>query len=96
MRQTGILTAAAIYALEHHYDRLREDHAHAKLLADVIHDNAIAARVGGPVETNIVIFTVDPAWGTAHRFVSELYDRDVHCMAFGPQSIRLVTHLDVA
>ncbi len=60
MRQSGILTAAAIYALEHHYDRLQEDHAHAKLLADVINDTSSLQVVGGPVETNIVIFTVDP------------------------------------
>lgn len=95
MRQSGILTAAAIYALEHHYQRLREDHKHAKLLASVINDTSSLQVIGGPVETNIVIFAVDPAWGTAHRFVSELFDRDVHCMAVGPQSIRLVTHLDV-
>ncbi len=95
MRQSGILAAAAIYALEHHYDRLREDHEHAKLLASVIEDTSSLQVIGGPVETNIVIFRVDPDWGPAQRFVSELYDRDVHCMAIGPQTIRLVTHLDV-
>lgn len=96
MRQVGILAAAAIYALDHHVDRLHEDHANAKLLAKAIAECSFLQLADSEPETNIVIFHIDPAWGTADRFVDQLKSHSVLSLAFGPQSVRLVTHLDVS
>lgn len=96
MRQAGILAAGALYALEHNLDRLAEDHAHARLLAE-----AIAATPGlkvqsSRIDTNMVIFQVDPALGSASQFTALLAEHGVGAMPFGRQLVRLVTHLDVS
>lgn len=96
MRQSGIIAAGALYGLEHHRDRLAEDHEHAQRLAAAIRDASSIELEPDLVETNIVIFRVDPHWGTAQEFASRLAERDVLVLAFGPQSIRMVTHLDVS
>lgn len=95
MRQAGILAAGALYALDHHRDRLAEDHEHAQRLANAIRDCSSLQLTSAGVDTNIVIFHVDRAWGTAAAFVEQLVEAGVQSAAFGPQSIRLVTHLDV-
>jgi threonine aldolase len=95
MRQAGIIAAGALYALEHHIERLSEDHSHAKLLADAVRSVPGLQLLSDQVETNIVIFKIDNVLGTASNFASKLHDRGVQVLAFGPQSIRLVTHLDV-
>ena len=94
MRQAGILAAAAIYALDHHVDRLTEDHAHAARLAELI-ARCPGLKVVEP-ETNIVYFDVDPALGTAGALVDALRARGVWMIAVAPQRIRAVTHLDVS
>jgi threonine aldolase len=83
MRQAGVLAAAGSYALDHHVERLAEDHARAQALAD--------ALGVGPVETNIVPLVVAdaPALAAAAR------ERGVLVSVVGPQRVRLVTHLDV-
>ncbi|MCG3128995.1 MAG: L-allo-threonine aldolase [Phycisphaerae bacterium] len=96
MRQVGILAAAAIYALDHNVERLAEDHRHAQQLAE-----AIAALPGlrldpRDVETNIVIFEIEPRLGTAEQFVGRLRERGVWMFATGPTKVRAVTHLDVS
>lgn len=96
MRQAGILAAAAIYALDHNVPRLVDDHANARAFAE-----GIAALPGirldlASVQTNIVIFDVEPALGTAAEFVDRLRERDVWMFATGPRRIRAVTHLDVS
>lgn len=93
MRQAGYLAAAGIYALEHHVGRLKEDHHHARLLASTL---ATLKYVGDirPVQTNIVIFDLLPPV-TPTSFLAYLAENDVKASAFGPQTIRLVTHLDV-
>jgi threonine aldolase len=89
MRQAGILAAAGIYALEHHIDRLADDHAGARRLAEGI--AALGLRVDPAPETNIVMFEVDdPA-----AFSSALRERDVWMNPMGPGRLRAVTHLDV-
>ena len=95
MRQAGILAAAALHALDYHYERLAEDHANAAHFAQEI------AKLPGilldprTIETNIVIFELEPALGPAPQFVERLRERDVWMLPTGPQSIRAVTHLDV-
>jgi threonine aldolase len=96
MRQAGILAAAALYAIEHNVQRLAEDHANARRLAE-----AIALLPGltidpSAVETNIVIFGVDARHGTAADFVGKLRQRDVWMLSTGPNQVRAVTHLDVS
>ena len=89
-RQSGIVAAGCLYALDHHVDRLAEDHVHARVLAE-----GLAALPGvridlDLVETNIVIFGVDDARG----LVGRLADR-VELQAVDAGRVRAVTHLDV-
>ena len=95
MRQAGILAAGALYALEHHVERLADDHHNAKLLAGAVRDAAGLSLVGDAVDTNIVIFTVDKQLGTAAEFCQRLAGEGVWMLAIGPQQVRAVTHLDV-
>jgi len=90
-RQSGIVAAACLYALDHHVDRLAEDHAHARILAEGL--GALPGVRIDPalVETNIVMFAVDDAPG----LVARIADR-VEVQAVGPQRVRAVTHLDVS
>lgn len=93
MRQTGLLAAAGLHALEHHRDGLADDHRRARRLAD-----ALAALPGfdvdpATVETNIVIAeTAEPAADVLAR----LEARGVRMVAFGPRTIRATTHRDVS
>jgi threonine aldolase len=86
MRQVGILAAAGLHALDHHVERLAEDHEHARLLADACGlDPAV-------VDTNIVVVDVPDA----PAVVAAAREHDVLVSAVGPRSLRLVTHLDVS
>lgn len=96
MRQAGVIAAAALYALENHVERLREDHANAQRLKDGIHQIPDLSLDGGQVDTNIVIFSVAPRLGTAEQFAACLRDRGLLMLAIGPQQVRAVTHLDVS
>ncbi len=93
MRQVGYLAAAAIFALEHHVDRLAIDHVHAKKLAAACSKTGIFKPIAEP-ETNIVILQIDSKWGTAAQFIEKLKKDRILALAFGPQSVRFVTHLD--
>lgn len=95
MRQAGVLAAAALYALEHHIDRLREDHQNARRLASFI-ENTEGLSIHQPVDTNIVIFRVDPAAFTVGDFLRGLSAAGVLAVPFGPGLVRMVTHLDVS
>ena len=95
LRQAGIVAAAAIYALENHIDRLGDDHANARLLAEAIAEiPGLSVDLDG-VETNLVFFEVDPDWGTAAELSARLLQRNVKIGAVGPQRLRACTHLDV-
>jgi threonine aldolase len=91
MRQAGILAAAGLYALEHHIERLKEDHENAQLLAQEL--QKIEEIFLEPVETNIIIFSLTRT--PAEKLVAALKPRDILIHAIGPRKIRLVTHLDV-
>lgn len=95
MRQAGILAAAALYAIEHHVQRLAEDHANARRLADAIAELPGITLDPSTVETNIVIFDIEPRLGTAADFVDRLREHDVWLLAIANRRLRAVTHLDV-
>lgn len=96
MRQSGILAAAALYALEHHRDRLVEDHRHARQLAAAVEKCDGLKLVPESIDTNIVIFSIDPRLGTAAEFIDKLQACDIHAMATSSQNVRMVTHLDIS
>jgi len=95
MRQAGILAAAALYALDHHIERLADDHRNATRLAEVI-EATDGLRLTHPVETNIVVFEVDEAAFTVAGLLEQLESRGVRGVPFGPRLVRMVTHLDVS
>lgn len=96
MRQAGLLAAAALYALDNNIERLAEDHANAKRLAEGIAGLPGIRLNPEEVETNIVIFEVDDRIGPADRFAKKLHENDIWMFATGPHKIRAVTHLDVS
>jgi threonine aldolase len=96
MRQAGIIAAGALYALEHHIERLAEDHQNARIIAEAIRHSPGLRLDPDFIDTNIVIFEVDPELGTAAAFVARLRDQGVWMNATAPQRVRAVTHLDVS
>lgn len=93
MRQAGFMAAAAIYALDHHIDRLSEDHRHAREIAALLATRDFIGTIL-PVETNLVIFEVKGRY-TAATLVDTLKHYDIHSLAISPTQIRMVTHLDI-
>ena len=96
MRQVGIVAAAGIYALEHHISRLKDDHVHAKRLAELL--QAIPSVSVNPtqVETNIIIFTVRNSPKSTDKLLTECKQAGVLLNAVGDHAFRVVTHLDVS
>ncbi len=94
MRQTGILAAAGLYALDHHLDGLAADHANARLLAERLEGHA-AVRPLRP-ETNIVMLDLLAPAAAARDAVRRLAERGVLLVAFGERRLRAVTHRDVS
>jgi threonine aldolase len=92
MRQAGILAAGALFALEHYRERLALDHEHARLFADALAD--IAGVQVPPVETNIVLLHLPTP--RADALAEALAKAGVLGAAFGPRTLRFVTHLDVS
>ena len=96
MRQSGIIAAGALHALEHHVDRLAEDHANAQILADYVRGTEGLRLAYDEVETNILFFDVDPELVEAPQFVQRLRESGVLMLAESPRRIRALTHLDVS
>lgn len=92
MRQSGFLAAAASYALDNHITRLKEDHTRARVLGKELSQLSWIKSVM-PVDTNIVIFSVVDST-TPENILAQLNNEEVKAIKFGPQEIRLVTHLD--
>jgi threonine aldolase len=91
MRQAGVIAAAGVYALDRNVDRLAQDHANARRLAEGIAANP-KVRILYPVDTNILYFHVD-GYAPA-EFAKAAHDRGVRFSAVGG-AVRAVTHLDV-
>jgi threonine aldolase len=91
MRQAGIVAAGALYALDHHVERLAEDHEHARMLAEGLAELPRASIDPATVETNIVIFEVEDALATA----GALWDEGIELSPLDAHTVRAVTHLDV-
>ncbi len=95
MRQAGIIAAGALYALEHHIERLAEDHANARLLADAVRGLPNVELRPDRIDSNMVIFQIAPQLGTAAEFCGRLAQQGLLTHPFGAQLVRAVTHLDV-
>ena len=95
MRQVGIFAAAGLHALEHHMTRLADDHAHARAMADMLHTSSRVVLDPASVQTNILVFHLTAGAPDAATVVNEARARGVLLFAFGPRTLRLVTHLDV-
>ncbi|EAZ81124.1 threonine aldolase family protein [Algoriphagus machipongonensis] len=91
MRQAGFLAAAGIYALDHQVDRLKEDHARARLLGEMLLKKSFVSEVL-PVATNIAIARLDGI--TPEFFLEKLNENGVKAVKFGPDLVRFVTHHD--
>jgi len=96
MRQIGFLAAAGIYALDHHIERLEEDHRKAKRLAHGLAEIKNIKINPTEVETNILYFDFSPAEKTAQEVVLACRQKGVLLHATGKTRIRCVTHLDVS
>jgi threonine aldolase len=93
MRQSGILTAAALYALDHNLGRLTEDHANARRLAEGLDGHPAVRPL--PPDTNIVMLDLLREEDTADIVIPKLAAAGVALVRFGPRRMRAVTHLDV-
>jgi threonine aldolase len=93
MRQAGYLAAAGIYALDHHIVRLKDDHNRAKKLEKILSSLDYIKEIL-PVETNIVVFTLQDR-ANADNFLHYLLENEIKAVPFGKNTIRFVTHLDI-
>jgi len=94
MRQSGILAAACLYALDHNLGRIAEDHVNARRLASVLDGHPAVRPL--PPDTNIVMLDLLRDRDTAENVIPRLAARGVHVVPFGPKRLRAVTHLDVS
>jgi threonine aldolase len=94
MRQAGFLAATALYALEHHVERLATDHQHAKIIGEALQKHPFVKTVL-PVETNLVIFELidgkDPK-----SFIALLKQKEIRLLTISDKRLRIVTHLDIS
>ena len=92
MRQVGYLAAAGLYALDHHIDRLADDHLRAKEIATILSDLPFVKKVE-PVETNIIIFELLDK-NMEFQFLNDLKAQGIILSGMGNGKLRIVTHLD--
>ena len=93
MRQAGYLAAAGLYALDHHFEALAEDHRKAKELGQVLEKADYVAYLA-PVETNIVIFELVSERVSEQRFSEVMQDKGIRLIGMGQGKLRMVTHRD--
>jgi threonine aldolase len=94
MRQSGILAAAGLFALDHNLERLAEDHANARLIADRVAGTKAMIDLA-TVQSNIVIFRLPPALPDAAEVVRRAQCEGVLVSAFAARTVRATTHLNV-
>jgi threonine aldolase len=92
MRQAGYLAAAGIYALDNHIERLKQDHENAQQIVKILKKLPYIEEIL-PTETNIIIFKLSKSLNDT-EFIKKLADIDILVVSFGPQTIRMATHLD--
>lgn len=93
MRQVGLLAAAGLYALDHHRERLAEDHANARFLAEGLSQLPAVSLNLDSVQSNIVMFSTPM---DARLVQAALWERGVGVVPFGPFTLRATTHLDIS
>ncbi|QMW05092.1 threonine aldolase family protein [Spirosoma foliorum] len=91
-RQAGFLAAAGIYALDHHVDRLKQDHSRARKIGAILEKLPEVVEIL-PIDTNIVIFRL-PETILATDYVQQLETKGIRAITFGKHLVRFVTHLD--
>jgi threonine aldolase len=92
MRQVGYLAGAGLYALDHHLERLADDHRKAKEIGEVLIQLSFIKTVE-PIETNIIIFELDDIISETD-FLNKLKEKNIHIIGMGSHKLRMVTHLD--
>jgi len=93
MRQAGYLAAAGIFALDNHVEILKKDHQRAKLIGEMLQNMDVVTKILD-IETNIIIFHLDPKIASPTLFLEKLAEKNVKAYPFGADSVRFVTHLD--
>jgi threonine aldolase len=96
MRQAGIIAAGCLYALDHHIERLAEDHANAQIIASAIRDCPGLKLTPPDVHTNLVWFECDDRVGSARDFANRLKEKGVNIAVDPPGRMRACTHLDLS
>lgn len=91
-RQSGYMAAAGIYALDHHIDRLKEDHQRARAIASMLKKMPQVEEIM-PIDTNILMFRLNERI-LSDDFVARLEKLDIRCAPFGKHQVRMVTHLN--
>jgi len=93
MRQAGFLAAAGIYALDHHRERLKEDHKKANEIEAILSKKDFISSVS-PVDTNIIIFELKESVLDAQAFMDKMNENNIRLISMGSGKLRLVTHLN--
>ncbi|MEO0526544.1 MAG: GntG family PLP-dependent aldolase [Bacteroidota bacterium] len=93
MRQAGFLAAAGMYALDHHMDRLSDDHKRALEIGELLQKLTFIKNVE-PIETNIIIFEIDESYMDEATFIHKLKEKEISIIGMGQGKLRMVTHLD--
>jgi threonine aldolase len=96
MRQVGIMAAAGLHAIEHHMERLADDHANARRIAERLAQSRRVRLDLATVQTNIIVFGLSPDAPDAATVVARARERGVLIFSFGVRTVRAVTHLDVS
>jgi threonine aldolase len=94
MRQAGFLAATALYALEHHVERLAVDHHHAKKIGNALLKHPLVKTVL-PVETNLVIFELADG-KSPKEFIASMKQQEILLLTISDKRLRIVTHLDIS
>jgi threonine aldolase len=94
MRQAGFLAATALYALDHHVERLTIDHLHAKKIGEALQKHPLVKMVL-PVETNLVIFELMDG-EEPRSFIAQMKEKDILLLSISGSRLRIVTHLDIS
>jgi threonine aldolase len=96
MRQAGVIAAAGLYALDHHLDRMAEDHANAREIGTRLSGQKGVSLDLQTVQSNIVIFRTEPPAPDAQTIVARARDKGVLVSAFAQRTVRATTHLNVS